>query len=43
LWRDRDFVLLQGGQLLSSAGSESTAIGYPLLVLALTGRQPRRV
>lgn len=36
LRRNRDFVLLQGGQLLSSAGSESTAIAYPLLVLALT-------
>src|SRR5919108_3054088 len=33
---NRDFVLLQSGQLLSSAGSESTAIAYPLLVLALT-------
>lgn len=37
LGRNRDFILLQGGQLLSSAGSESTAIAYPLLVLALTG------
>jgi MFS family permease len=37
LRRNRDFVLLQGGQLLSSAGSEATAIAYPLLVLALTG------
>jgi MFS family permease len=37
LRRNRDFVLLQGGQLLSSAGSESTSIAYPLLVLALTG------
>lgn len=36
LRRKRDFVLLQGGQLLSSAGSQSTAIAYPLLVLALT-------
>jgi MFS family permease len=36
LRRNRDFVLLQGGQLLSSAGSQSTAIAYPLLVLALT-------
>ncbi|MGH2946421.1 MAG: hypothetical protein ACRDPC_09220 [Solirubrobacteraceae bacterium] len=33
LRRNRDFVLLQRGQLLSSAGSESTAIAYPLLVL----------
>ena len=36
LRRNRDFVLLQSGQLLSAAGSESTAIAYPLLVLALT-------
>lgn len=33
LRNNRDFILLQGGQLLSSAGSESTAIAYPLLVL----------
>jgi hypothetical protein len=37
LRRNRDFVLLQAGQLLSSAGSQSTAIAYPLLVLAVTG------
>jgi predicted MFS family arabinose efflux permease len=36
LRRNRDFVLLQAGQLLSSAGSQSTAIAYPLLVLAFT-------
>jgi transmembrane secretion effector len=37
LWRNRDFVLLQTGQLLSSAGTQATAIAYPLLVLATTG------
>jgi MFS family permease len=37
LHRNRDFVLLQAGLLLSSAGSQMTAIAYPLLVLALTG------
>lgn len=37
LHRNRDFVLLQTGLLLSSAGSQMTAIAYPLLVLALTG------
>jgi MFS family permease len=37
LRRNRDFMLLQTGQLLSSAGSQSTAIAYPLLVLAITG------
>lgn len=30
-------MLLQSGLLLSSAGSQMTAIAYPLLVLALTG------
>src|SRR3954467_2633030 len=30
-------MLLQAGQLLSSAGTQSTAIAYPLLVLAITG------
>ena len=37
LRRNRDFVLLQAGLLLSSAGSQMTAIAYPLLVLALMG------
>ncbi len=36
LRRNRDFVLLQIGQLLSNAGSQSTAIAYPLLILAVT-------
>lgn len=36
LRRNRDFVLLQAGQFLSSAGTQSTTIAYPLLVLALT-------
>jgi hypothetical protein len=36
LRRNRDFVLLQAGQLLSAAGTESTTIAYPLLVLAVT-------
>jgi MFS family permease len=36
LRRNRDFVLLQGGQLLSSAGSQTTTIAYPLVVLATT-------
>jgi MFS family permease len=37
LHRNRDFVLLQTGLLLSSGGSQMTAIAYPLLVLTLTG------
>jgi MFS family permease len=36
LRRNRDFVLLQTGQFLSDAGTQATAIAYPLLVLALT-------
>jgi MFS family permease len=42
LRHNRDFVLLQTGQLLSSIGTESTTIAYPLLVLALT-HSPARV
>jgi MFS family permease len=37
LRRNRDFVLLQTAQLLSSGGSQMSAVAYPLLVLALTG------
>jgi hypothetical protein len=36
LRRNRDFMLLQTGQLLSNAGTQLTAIAYPLLVLAVT-------
>jgi MFS family permease len=37
LRHNRDFLLLQAAQLLSSGGSQISAIAYPLLVLALTG------
>ena len=37
LRRNRDFMLLQSGQLLSTFGSRVSAIAYPLLVLAVTG------
>ena len=37
LRRNRDFVLLQTGQGLSTLGSQCSALAYPLLVLALTG------
>lgn len=37
LRRNRDFMLLQVAGVLSSGGSQVTAIAYPLLVLALTG------
>jgi MFS family permease len=36
LRRNRDFILLQSGQTLSTIGSESAALAYPLLVLAVT-------
>jgi MFS family permease len=36
LRRNRDFVLLEAGRLLSTAGTQSTTIAYPLLVLAVT-------
>ncbi len=41
LRRNRDFVLLQAGQLLSDLGSSSSAIAFPLLVLAVTGSAAR--
>jgi len=37
LWRNRDFMLLQSGQLLSTFGSSLSGIAYPLLALVLTG------
>ena len=37
LWRNREFVLLEAGRLLSSAGNQISFIAYPLLVLAETG------
>jgi MFS family permease len=36
LRRNRDFMLFQVGQLLSTAGTQSAVIAYPLLVLAVT-------
>jgi Transmembrane secretion effector len=36
LRRNRDFLLLQTGQLLSTFGSSLSSIAYPLLALALT-------
>jgi MFS family permease len=36
LRRNRDFVLLQSGQLFSSFGSNMSRIAYPLLALAVT-------
>src|ERR1051325_2215121 len=36
LRKNRDFVLLQTGQALSTVGSEASAVAYTLLTLALT-------
>lgn len=36
LRRNRDFVLWQAGQLLSTTGTQASTIAYPLLVLAVT-------
>jgi fucose permease len=36
LWRNRDFLLLESGQLLSTVGTSLTTIAYPLLTLAVT-------
>jgi MFS family permease len=41
LRRNRDFVLYQAGQLLSSTGTQLTSVAYPLLVLAITGSPAR--
>ncbi|HWM88761.1 MAG TPA: MFS transporter, partial [Kofleriaceae bacterium] len=37
LWRNRDFMLLWSGQVVSTVGMRVSALAYPLLVLALTG------
>ena len=37
LLRNRDYMLLWSGEVLSELGSQSSAVAYPLLILALTG------
>ncbi len=37
LWRNHNYLLLQGGQLVSYIGNQQQSIALPLLVLALTG------
>ena len=37
LRRNRDFVLLWSGQVVSTLGSEVSGLAFPLLVLSLTG------
>lgn len=37
LWRNRDFMLLWSGQVVSTLGTRISGLAYPLLVLAVTG------
>jgi MFS family permease len=37
LWRNRDFILLWSGEVISTIGVRASAMAYPLLVLAITG------
>jgi MFS family permease len=36
LWRNRDYLLLWSGQIVSITGSEVSQLAFPLLILALT-------
>ncbi len=36
LWRNRDYMLLWSGQLVSNTGSQVSQLAFPLLILALT-------
>ncbi len=37
LWRNRDYMLLWGGQVVATLGSTASSIVIPLLILGLTG------
>ena len=36
LWKNRDYMLLWGGQVISTLGSTALSVVYPLLILAIT-------
>jgi len=36
LWRNRDYLLLIGGQGVSAVGSQISLVAFPLLIFALT-------
>src|ERR1700674_5365235 len=36
LWRNRDYMLLWSGQIVSSVGTRVSQLAFPLLVLAIT-------
>ena len=37
VWRQREYLLLWGGQVVATMGANASGIIYPLLILALTG------
>lgn len=37
LWRQREYLLLWSGQVVTTLGAQASGIVYPLLILALTG------
>ena len=36
LWRNRDYLLLWGGQAVSSVGGSASTLAFPLLILSVT-------
>lgn len=36
IWKNRDYMLLWGGQVISTLGSTALSVVYPLLILAIT-------